>query len=116
MIEDGRQNEVVENLCGGLAQGCWITDSTLVKWGHAVLRCVSICDALKDLTGIHSRTSDLRGRTRARGRIDNEIFVQWLEADLLFSFGENYLLVKKKMDWMSRNVSKVTGHPVYINQ
>jgi len=40
----------------GVARGRGITDSTIAKWVHAMPRCVPICDALEDFTGVHSHT------------------------------------------------------------
>ena len=53
---------------GGMMHGQGITDSTITKWVHALPRCVPICDALEQFTGVHTATSeqhkDLRPSTQ----------------------------------------------------
>ena len=77
----------------GVAHGRGITDSTIAKWVHAVPRCIPICDALEDFTGVHSHTSDqhvdLRASSTALDRKDYETFLQWLEVHSPFSYGEH---------------------------
>ena len=69
---------------GGMTHGRGITDSTLTKWVHALPRCVPICDALEQFTGVHTGTSeqhkDMQQSTQSRDNRDRCIFVEWLQA------------------------------------
>ena len=63
---------------GGMTHGRGITDSTLTKWVHALPRCLPICNALEQFTGVHSVTSeqhmkDLRPSTQSRDNRHRDI-------------------------------------------
>jgi len=81
---------------GGMTHGRGITDSSLTKWVHALPRCVPICDALEQFTGVHTGPSeqhkDMRQSTQFRDNKDRCNFVEWLQAilDFLKSPGGNY--------------------------
>ena len=72
---------------GGMTHGQGITDSTLTQWVHALPRCVPICDALEQFTGVHTATSeqhkDRRPSTQSRDNRVHVIFVQWLDMNLI---------------------------------
>ena len=61
-----------------------ITVSTLTKWIYALPRCVPVCDALEQFTGMHTATSEqhkyLRPNTLSWENRNHGIFVQWLKA------------------------------------
>lgn len=82
---------------GGMTHGRGITDSTLTKWVHALPRCVPICDALEQFTGVHTATSeqhkDFRTNTQSRDNRNHVIFVQWLKAHPPFAGYKPYRLV-----------------------
>ena len=82
---------------GGMTHGQGITDSTLTQWVHALPRCVPICDALEQFTGVDTATSehhkDLRPNTQSRANGDHVVFVQWLKAHPPFAGYEPDLLV-----------------------
>ncbi|KAG1673996.1 Fucose-1-phosphate guanylyltransferase [Nymphon striatum] len=67
----------------GVRRGRGITDSTLTKWVHALTRCVPICDALEQFTGVHTGTSeqhkDMRQSSQSRDNKDRGIFLGWLQ-------------------------------------
>ena len=69
---------------GGMTHGREFTDSTLTKWVHTHSRCIPICDALENFTGVHPETSeqhkDLRTSTQDRDKTDYGKFVQWLKS------------------------------------
>ena len=62
-----------------MTHGRGITDSTLTKWIHTYSRCIPICDALEDFTGVHCESSeqhkDLLSSTQARDKEDYATFV-----------------------------------------
>ena len=74
---------------GEMTHGRGITDSTLTKWVHALPRCVPICDALEQFTGVHSSTSeqhkDLRPSSQSRDFKDHVTFLEWFRAQPPFS-------------------------------
>ena len=76
---------------GGLPHGRGITYNVLKKWDHAMPKCIPICDALEEFTGVHSHTSDqhvdLRTASAARDRKDYDTFRTWLDVHSLFAYG-----------------------------
>ncbi|KAG1653410.1 Alkaline phosphatase [Nymphon striatum] len=70
-------------ISGGVTHGRGITDSTLPKWFHALPRCVPICDALEQFTGVRTGTSeqhyDMRLSNQSRYNKDRGIFVRWFQ-------------------------------------
>ena len=50
---------------GGMTYGRGITDSSLMKWVHALPHTIPICDALEKFTGTHATTSDQHKDLRA---------------------------------------------------
>ncbi|KAG1677893.1 Multidrug resistance-associated protein 4 [Nymphon striatum] len=70
-------------ISGGVTRGWGITDSTLPKWFHALPRCVPICDALEQFTGVRTGTSeqlnDMRISNQSRYNKDRGIFVAWFQ-------------------------------------
>ena len=95
---------------GGMTQGSGITDSSLMKWVHALQHTIPICDALEKFTGTHATTSDqhkdLRASNAARDSRDCEVFQNWLrdhspfahsDRDSLVSLATGTVAVKTKM-------------------
>ena len=79
---------------GGMTHGRGITDSSLMKWVHALPHTIPICDALDKFTGTHATTSDqhkdLRASNAAR---DCEVFQNWLRDHFPFAHSDRYSLV-----------------------
>ena len=63
---------------GGMTHGRGITDSSLTKWVHTHPRCIPICDAFENFTGVHSEPSeqhkDIRTSTQDRDKTDYGLF------------------------------------------
>ncbi|KAG1689549.1 putative pre-mRNA-splicing factor ATP-dependent RNA helicase prp43 [Nymphon striatum] len=77
-----------------MARGRGITDSTLSKWLHAILRFIPICNALENFTGARSHTSeqhiDLCTSNTARDTRDYETMLHWLKVHSHFSAKINH--------------------------
>uniref|UniRef100_A0A6P7G9N6 Uncharacterized protein LOC114339480 n=1 Tax=Diabrotica virgifera virgifera TaxID=50390 RepID=A0A6P7G9N6_DIAVI len=67
---------------GGLTTGRGITDSTLSTWIAALPRCIKMCEAIEEFTGVKSETSeqhvDLRDSRITRDHQDLHTFRDWL--------------------------------------
>ena len=75
---------------GGLARGRGITPSTEATFIHVLPKCVPVCNALEEFSGVHSGSSDqhfdLHTSTTLRDMHDYHKYSDWLNEHSPFSF------------------------------
>ena len=76
-------------ITGGMIHGPGITESTLIKWVHALSGCVPFCDALEQLTSVHTTTSeqhkDLHSSTQTKYNKEIIVFNECLQVHRPFA-------------------------------
>lgn len=81
----------------GMTHGKDITNNTLTKWVHTMPNCVPICEALENLSAVHTMSSEqpkyLGPASEAWGNADLNILVDCLRAHPPFTTLESELLV-----------------------
>ena len=92
---------------GGMTHGRGITDSSLMKWVHAIPYNIPTCDALGEYSGVHSHTSeqhkDLRQCSTNRDSHDCTVFTEWLGSHSQFGYTEYNAVVSVSSRVVSDN-------------